>query len=540
MLSRRQFLTRSGAAGAAVLAPQTLLPDLASARKAPLLRSGRFAEGVASGDPAPRGITLWTRIAELERRGSVRLEVARDRSFRRVVARERIGTSGDRGGSVKARVTGLDPYEQYYYRFETANTQSEVGRFRTAPPADSRQELTFAFFSCQDYTHGFYNAHDVMAREDLDFVVCLGDYIYAETYHTRAGGTGVRDDRIGSPGYDDIPLIATTLGHYRDKYALYRGDRSLRKVHAQAPMIVIPDDHEVQDNYAGAAPGGGLPPEQRYSRSRARAARRAFLESMPTFGGRRERHYRRLRFGRVMDLILLDERRYRDDQPCGDATAPPCPELPQPRDLLGDTQMRWAKRQLASSRAAWKVIGNEVMMMPAKVTGGAYAEYDSWHGYPGERAELLRHIARERVEDVVFLTGDLHIFVAGDVRTEEDDGPGETVALEFVGGGITSQNFGETDLPIGGGQVLPGNDANPRTDPAIINALRGINPWVDQADFDHHGFGLVEVSRRGFDVTLKRVSTIKQRSRATETDAGFRWSVERGQKSIKGVNGPPA
>src|ERR671915_1354197 len=140
MLSRRQFLTRSGAAGAVVLAPQALLPDLASARKAPLLRSGRFAEGVASGDPGPRAITLWTRVAELERRGSVRLEIARDRSFRRVVARERIGTNGDRAGSVKARVTGLDPYEQYFYRFETANTHSEVGRVRTAPPADSNQE----------------------------------------------------------------------------------------------------------------------------------------------------------------------------------------------------------------------------------------------------------------------------------------------------------------------------------------------------------------------------------------------------------------
>jgi alkaline phosphatase D len=538
MLSRRQFLTRSGAAGAVVLAPQALLPDLASARKAPLLRSGRFAEGVASGDPGPRAITLWTRVAELERRGSVRLEIARDRSFRRVVARERIGTNGDRAGSVKARVTGLDPYEQYFYRFETANTQSEVGRFRTAPPPDSNQELKFAFFSCQDWTHGFYNAHDVMAREDLDFVICLGDYIYAETYHTTAGGTAVRDDKIGSPGYEDIPLMATRLGHYRDKYALYRGDKSLRRVHAKAPMIVIPDDHEVQDNYAGAAPGGGLPPEQRYGNRRTRAARRAFMESMPTFAGRRERLYRRLRFGRTMDLIMLDQRRYRDDQPCGDATVPPCPELPQPRDLLGDRQMRWAKRQLESSRAAWKVIGNEVMMMPAKVTGGSYAEYDSWHGYPGERAELLRHIRRERIEDVVFLTGDLHIFVAGDVRIEEDDGAGESVAIEFVGGGVTSQNFGETDLPIGNGQVLPGNDANPNTPQSIIDALRGINPWVDQADFDHHGFGLVEVSRRGFDVTLKRVSTIKSRSRATETDAGYRWRVERGQKSIKGVNGP--
>jgi alkaline phosphatase D len=538
MLSRRQLLARSGAAGAVVLAPQALLGDLASARKAPLLRSGEFAEGVASGDPAPRAVTLWTRVAALERDGGVRLEVARDKGFRHVVASERIGTGPGRGGSVKARVTGLAPYEQYFYRFETRTTHSDVGRFRTAPPADSNQPLTFAFFSCQDWTHGFYNAHELIAGEDLDFVVCLGDYIYAETYHTLAGGTAVRDDTIGSPGYGRVPLVATTLEHYRAKYALYRGDKALRKVHAKAPMVVVWDDHEVQDNYAGAAPAGGLPPEQGFSAAREHAAYRAWFESMPTYARSPDRIYRGLRFGRTMDLIMLDQRQYRDDQPCGDATVPPCPELPQPRALLGRRQMAWAKRRLESSRAAWRVIGNEVMMMPAKVTGGAYAQYDYWHGYPTEREELLSHIERKRIEDVVFITGDIHTFIAGDVRTE--NGEGKTVALEFVGGSITSQTLGEIDLAIGGGQVLKGNDANPKTAPAVIDALRAINPWVDQVDFDRHGFGLVRVSRHRFDVTLKRVATIKSRSTATEPDGPFHYEVERGQKSIKGVNGPAA
>jgi len=537
MHSRRQFLARSGAAGAAILAPQALLPELASARKAPLLKSGRFAEGVASGDPGPRAITLWTRIADLERNGRVRLEVSRDRSFRRVVARETVGTGPGSGGSVKARVTGLKPYEQYYYRFETKTSHSAVGRFRTAPPADSNQPLTFAFFSCQDFTHGYYNAHDVMTEEDLDFVVCLGDYIYAETYHTLADGTAVREDPIGVPGYSDrVTRMATTLEHYRDKYALYRTDASLRTVHAKAPMVVIWDDHEVQDNYAGHAPGGGLPPEQGYSDARKRAAYRAWFESMPTYARRNERVYRTLRFGKTLDLIMLDQRQYRADQPCGDATVPACPELPQPRDFLGRTQMAWAKRELSSSKAAWKVIGNEVMMMPAKVTGDAYVEFDSWQGYPGEREELLGHIKSKGIDDVVFITGDIHTFIAGDVKTE--GGVGESVAVEFVGGGVTSNNFGELDLNVGNGVVLKGNDANPHTDPGIINALRGINPWVDQADFDRHGFGLVKASRRSFDVTLKRVSTIKSRTRKTEPDAGFRYRVDRGQKSIKGVNGP--
>ena len=537
MHSRRQFLARSGAAGAAILAPQALLSASAGARARPVLPSGRFAEGVASGDPGPRAMTLWTRVAELERRGGVRLEVARDKGFRNVVARETVSTGPDLGGSVKARVTGLQPYEQYYYRFETKSSESAVGRFRTAPPRDSRQPLTFAFFSCQDWTHGFYNAHEVMAREDLDFVVCLGDYIYAETYHTLAGGTAVRDDTIGSQGYSaDVTLMATTLDHYRAKYGLYRQDAALRKVHARAPMIVIWDDHEVQDNYAGGAPGGGLPPEQGWSETRRKAGYRAWFESMPTYAGKRDRIYRSLRFGKTLDLFMLDQRRYRADQPCGDAIAPACPELDQARDLLGRTQMSWIKKELQASKAAWKVIGNEVMMMPAKVTGDAYVQFDSWQGYPGEREELLGHIDRKRIRDVVFVTGDIHTFIAGDVKTQ--GGAGKSVALEFVGGSVTSTNFGETDLPIGSGQVLKGNDAAPHTDAAVIDALRGINPWVDQADFDHHGFGLVKATPRSFDVTLKRVSTIKSRSSATLSDKGYRYRVERGQRSIKGVNGP--
>ena len=162
-----------------------------------MLGSGAFAEGVASGDPGARAMTLWTRVGGVEQRGGVRLEVARDKGFRHVVAREKITTGPELAGSVKARVTGLKPYEEYFYRFETKRTESAVGRFRTAPPADSRQPLTFGFFSCQDYTHGFYNAHDVMAREDLDFVVCLGDYIYAETlpHARRRHGRPRRHDR---------------------------------------------------------------------------------------------------------------------------------------------------------------------------------------------------------------------------------------------------------------------------------------------------------------------------------------------------------
>ena len=170
------------------------------------------------------------------------------------------------------------------------------------------------------------------------------------------------------------------------------------------------------------------------------------------------------------------------------------PGLDAPRAYLGRSQMDWAKQRLASSGAAWKVSATRLMMMNAELPGGTYYGFDSWQGYVTEREELLAHIKPPAIKDVVFVTGDIHTFIAGDVRTQKSRG--ESVALEFVGGSITSQSFGETDLPIGGGQVLKGNDANPNTPPAIIDALRGVNPWVDQADFDHHGYGARQGDRQ--------------------------------------------
>jgi alkaline phosphatase D len=303
-------------------------------------------------------------------------------------------------------------------------------------------------------------------------------------------------------------------------------------------MVAIWDDHEVQDNYAGGEPDGGLDPSKHFSLARKRAAYKAFFEAMPFYGGPAHQVYRHLRHGRHVDLILPDQRKYRANQPCGDAVAPPCADWDQPRDFLGRKQMRWLKRRLSASRATWKVIGSETLMMPAKVTGGAYYQFDSWQGYPREREELLAHIRDEGIDDVVFLTGDIHLFLAGDVRTDMGNGP--SVAVEFVGGSITSQNFGETSINAGSGVVIPGNDADPHTDPAIYNVLRSVNPWIDQADFDHHGYGLIKASGSGLSCTFKRLATIKHRTRQTLTSDGYTYHLARGQKSIKGVNGPPA
>jgi len=525
--TRRQFVAAAGtAAAAAILAPEAL----GRSRGAPLARGGRFSEGVMSGEPTPSGITLWSRLHDVDGSVSANLEVARDRDFRRVVATKRVVASGDRGHALKARVTGLSPHEQYFYRFSTRTTDGPVGRFRTALPADSQQPVRFAFWSCQDFTHGFYNAHDVMAGDDLDFVLCLGDYIYAET--EERGASAVRTDRIGSTGPTG-QRAATTLDDYRAKYRLYRSDPSLRRIHSQFPTVMLWDDHEVQDNYAGGEQDGGLPPQLRYSNARKRAAYKAFFESMPYSPPFANRIYRTLKFGRTVDLVIMDQRQYRANQPCNDAISQPCEQLPQPRAFLGGTQMAFVRNALKSSQAAWKVLANEVMIMPVKLPNNVFAQFDSWQGYPGEREELLAFIQANGIKDVIFATGDIHTFIAGDVRTAGGGGP--SVAIELVGGSITSRGIGEGEAGL-----LPGNDRNPSTPPGVLNVLRGSNPWVDQADLDHHGYARVTATQQRFDCEFVRMATIKRRSRTTLPPTGFRYSIARGQTSIKGVNGPAA
>src|SRR3954447_16316767 len=520
MSTRRQFLTRAGSAGAAVvLMPQALTPSaFAHPRKArKLLHGGHFSQGVQSGDPTPHGITLSTIVDDVEGSAGVRLEVAGDSGFRRLVATRVISTGTSHNHAVKARVTGLKAGEGYVYRFETNGRQSPTGRFKTAVPADSHEPVRFVFYSCADYTHGFYNAYDVMAREDdIDFVVCLGDYIAAEPEHTGASGTAVREDPIG---------LAESLADYRAKYALYRSDPALRRMHARFPVVAVWDAHEVRNDSAGSLPDGGLPPDAHYSVVLRNAAYKAYFEAMPFVPSGRSRIYRNLRFGRHAELILLDERQYRADQPCGDTVGPDCAERHAgPRSFLGAKQLAFVKARLSASSATWKLIGNPTLMMPTKASPTVYSPMDAWQGYIAEREDLVAHVAK--VSNVAFLTGDFHTFLSGDVRPGERRDRAGAVAPEFHSGSITSQSLGEGEA----GVIPTASDQNPNTPPAIVDVLKTFNPWVHDADLDHHGYGIAEASANELRITYRRVRTIKQRSRDRLPDLS--WTVANGQRSL--------
>ena len=392
----------AGAAASLAVARTAATADLVTAAGKTAVRpvrGARFREGVASGEPAPNAITLWTKLDEVERGGTLRVEVARDPGFDRVVERRAVAARRHSGYAVKARVRDLEPGERYWYRFEAGDRGSPVGTFKTPPPPNSRMPVRIGIFSCQDFVPGFYTAHAGLAAEDeLDLVVCLGDYIYERQFYEPV----IREDTLGANGDGEVQ----TLREYREKYALYHTDTNLRALRQSAPLMAIWDDHEVEDNYTGGLPGEEtIDPRLKFLRRR-RNAYRAFFEHMP-FGpaGHAERDrlriYRSIRLGRHAELLLLDQRKYRDDQPCW-TSARQCRlarrrALNDPsRTFLGRRQKRWLKRRLRASDATWKVVGNPLMMMSLDFPAGAPFLMDGWDGYAAERSETALPRPRPR------------------------------------------------------------------------------------------------------------------------------------------------
>lgn len=441
--TRRDFLRVGGAAAGLVALGS--LPGCGSGRT-PRFAVDPFALGVASGDPAADGVVLWTRLARAAVEGAgaasrpvdVGWEVAHDEAFRRVAASGTAAALPELGHSVHVEAAGLDPARDYFYRFHAGGETSAVGRTRTAPPAGAPVErLRFAFASCQHWEHGLYTALDHMAAEDLDFVAFLGDYIYEYAEHSEPA---VR--------HHTGPEIVT-LDHYRARYAQYRTDPALQAAHAAAPWIVTTDDHEVDNNYAGDVAEDEQSPEQLMLRRAA--AYQAYYEFMPLrrssmHSGPNLPLYRRLRFGDLLEMSVLDTRQYRSDQPCGDRAQPTCAERIAPgQTILGDAQRRWLFGGLAASAARWNVLAQQVVVAELRgenAAGETTFSMDKWDGYPAERQALLDHLAEAEVPNPVVLTGDIHSNWVADLKRDFSDPASATVGTEFVGTSITSGGDG--------------------------------------------------------------------------------------------------
>jgi alkaline phosphatase D len=479
-LGRRQFLIAGLATGAAA----TALPNyaaIARKRRVPVAKSGTFPLGVASGFPYPGGTVLWTQLGGVSRTSRLTLQIAKDQDFKHVVEERQVTARRERDFTARARIRHLRPGHEYFYRFHTKHKGSPVGRFRTAPPRDSQQPLRIAFISCQSYEAGFYNAQAAIAKDDsIDLVLHLGDYIYESHYYD-----GPRQDTTGFNRDGTVEF----LPEYREKYRLYKSDPDLQAMHAAHNFVAVWDDHEVEDNYADgmasshAQPGltnNGHPRRVSIQERRANAYQ-AYFNYMPRlrFDGDRDRIYEHLRMGSLVDLILTDERQYRDQQPCNDAILAPCADEANPnRTMLGAKQKGWFNQTLAGSPQTWKLWANEVMLAGLQSAPQIGVNNDQWDGYAAERRELLEIALANRVSNLVPLTGDIHSFFTATATTDGSD-TGTPVCGEFVGGSCTSHGLPEeTGLPSS----------------TITAQISVLDRHIVYTDLDNRGYSIVEVT----------------------------------------------
>ena len=419
-----------------------------------------FTLGVASGDPAPDGMVLWTRLAKeaLEGVGALsnpvraHFEIAHDESFTRLAQTGSTLATPELGHSAHAEIVGLDPDRWYFYRWTVGGEVSTVGRAKTAAAVGaSVDELCFAFASCQHYEVGYFTSLEHLSREDVDFAVHLGDYIYEYAEHDR--------DTVR---HHEGPEIVT-LDQYRNRYAQYKSDPALQAAHAAMPWIMTFDDHEVDNNWASVFAQDDQSPEQLMLRRAS--AFQAYYEMMPlrvstVRNGPNMQIYRRLNFGGLIQMNVLDTRQYRSDQPCSDGRVPTCAKHTSPeQSILGSAQRDWLFEGLAVSDAGWNVMAQQVMVARLRGEtdeGDDTWNMDKWDGYPVERGAFLDHLESTAVHNPIVLTGDIHSNWVADLHTDFDDLSSPVVGTEFVGTSLSSGGDG-ADMTNGGRATLSHN-----------------------------------------------------------------------------------
>ena len=458
-----------------LLVTALLLPAVAEAQ------SG-FALGVAAGDVRTDSAVLWTRA---DSPAQVRCEVSATDEFSQLVYSETVDASETGDLTVQVEVDGLAPTTEYWYRFVIdGDTQeiSAVGRFHTAPPADTSAALRFAFTGDITAPLAPFPIMSSIAESESDFFVFFGDTIYA-------------DDPFG------ISDIAEDLDDYRQKYREVRADAAVREVFAALPLWTGWDDHEVTDNYAGQDPNRDVAQQQ--------VGYQAFFEYMPLERSADpndpDRIYRQFRWGSNVEFFILDGRQYRDrsaEDSCGGGLDPlgsvaaffrddDCAAaLREPRTLLGATQLEWLKAGLAASSAQVKFVINDV---PISYLG--VLPYDRWDGYDAERKELLEFIAQNEIEGIVFLTTDFHSnWYNPDVLSyfrenrPDYDLPGNVAVIEAIVGPVGVPTFHESISQMAGSYIgLPN---------VSLGSLIGVAEyWVRWKLQREAGFELTDTNR---------------------------------------------
>ncbi len=465
-----------------------------------------FGHGVASGDPLPDSVVLWTRCP-----GATEVEwiVARDPDLHHVVSAGTAGTVPDADHTVKVDPGGLEPATTYWYRFAAGGEVSPTGRTRTAPAAGAAVDrLRLGLVSCASYADGWFHAYRNLARRDVDLVVHVGDYLYENGRHSRDGPRRHPAAR------------AVTLDDYRTRHALYKSDPDLRALHARHPMAAVWDDHEL----AGGAWSGGarehIPRRDGPWVERKAAAVRAYWEWMPLRPpdpARPERIYRTLGWGDLVDLTLLDTRLIGRDEPLGPNVVARVPRAG--RSILGDAQRRWLAAEMAASTARWRLLANQVVLAPTPLVAGHLLNPGQWDGFPEERDWLYGVLgaARDGLPggNVGVLSGDIHSSWANDLP----------VGGEFVGPSVSSPCFAAILVP--GGRL--GAAASERM-------FRWQNRHVRMVELRHHGYVVIDVTRERIRGDWWHLDTVVRPSPVERLAAS--WQLRWGSPGLVPVDGP--
>ncbi|MGX7741988.1 alkaline phosphatase D family protein [Rhodopseudomonas parapalustris] len=417
--------------------------------------SDPFTLGVASGEPAPDGFVLWTRLAPepLKARGGmsaqpveVTVEIADDPAMTRILRSERTTAHLELAHSVHVEIEGLESGRDYFYRFRAGGADSPIGRARTLPAPDAQPpQLRFAAAGCQRWEGGYYSAWRAIAEDQLDFVFHYGDYIYEYGFVTA--------DKDGTAWPRTMPKdfpTCYTLTDYRRRYALYKSDPDLKAAHAACPFLPSFDDHEIANNWAGDSDPKHTPPDAFLFR-RAMALQ-AWYEHMPVRRAQRPRGpdvtaYRGFRFGALADLTVLDTRQYRSRQPCGDGFLAGCAEADAAdRTMLGAAQEQWLAARLKQSDATWRVLAQQVLFAPFDWRGFPWVEdagapvfdVDTWSGATAARDRVIAMLDEAKAINAVVLSGDLHRALALELHRDGRNPNSPCVGVEFLSTSISS------------------------------------------------------------------------------------------------------
>ncbi|MFE7332206.1 alkaline phosphatase D family protein [Streptomyces sp. NPDC057565] len=424
-------------------------------------RSYPFSLGIASGDPLPDSVILWTRLAPEplavgsgmpQRKVPVHWQVADDEAFKHIVTEGEIFALPENNHSVHVDVRGLRPDRWYFYRFRCGSELSPVGRTRTLPALGATvSSFNFAHVSCQNWINGHYTAYRDLARENLDVVFHLGDYIY----ETQIPVTTPRGIDVAA----EVRAPCHSVDEYRLRYALYKLDANLQASHAAFPWVVTWDDHEVANDYAGAADRGKLELERRA------AGYKAWWENIPTRMappvGPDMKVYRRFAVGNLVQFDVLDGRQYRKGN--NDPVV----------SKIGDEQEAWLIDGIGSYDTTWNV------MAVGQQLGGVAQNSPT--------RNRIYQAYYDRGVSPVILAGDLHWTLVSDALLRIPDASSPIVGSQFIGTSITSTGDG------------PG-------DPATVTGWMK-NPWVKYAQ-GYRGYFRHTVTPTGMTSTQHNVQFV--------------------------------